>query len=97
MATSAHLSLFHKEIKDALVYSNDVKDVELFLNDGSTTTIQANRSEVQNSTALSRIKGFELGGRIFFDRLPAPWNGFGVEANYTYVDSESPGERLLRH
>jgi iron complex outermembrane receptor protein len=66
--------------------------VELFLNDGSTTTILANRSEVQNSTALSKIRGAEIGGRIFFDTLPEPWNGFGVEANYTYVDSESPGE-----
>ena len=91
-STTAHVSLFHKEIKDALVYSSGVKDVELFLNDGSTTTIQANRNEVNNSTALSMIKGIELGGRIFFDRLPAPWNGFGVEANYTYVDSKSPGE-----
>jgi iron complex outermembrane recepter protein len=91
-STTAHVSLFHKEIKDALVYSSAVKDVQLFLNDGTTTSIQANRSEVNNSTALSSIKGFELGGRIFFDRLPAPWNGFGVEANYTYVDSESPGE-----
>jgi iron complex outermembrane receptor protein len=91
-STTAHLSLFHKQIKDALVYKSGVKDVELFLNDGSTTTILANRSEVQNSTALSKIRGAEIGGRIFFDKLPAPWNGFGVEANYTYVDSESPGE-----
>jgi TonB-dependent receptor len=91
-ATTAHVSLFHKQITDALVFSNVVKDVELFLNDGSTTTIQATRKEVNNSTALSSIKGVELGGRIFFDRLPAPWNGFGVEANYTYIDSKSPGE-----
>jgi TonB-dependent receptor len=91
-ATSAHLSLFHKEIKDALVYTTNVRDVEVYLNDGSTTTIEASRSEVKNSTALSSIKGFEIGGRTFFDRLPSPWNGFGIEANYTYVDSESPGE-----
>jgi TonB-dependent receptor len=91
-ATSTHLSLFNKEITDALVYTSGVKDVELFLNDGSTTTIQANRSEVNNSTALSKIKGFELGGRTFLDRLPSPWNGFGIEANYTYIDSESPGD-----
>jgi iron complex outermembrane receptor protein len=91
-STTAHVSLFHKQIKDALVYKSGVKDVELFLNDGSTTTILANRSEVQNSTALSKIRGAEVGGRIFFDRLPEPWSGFGVEANYTYVDSESPGE-----
>jgi iron complex outermembrane receptor protein len=91
-STSAHLSLFHKGITDALVYSSVVKDVPVFLNDGGTTTIQANRSEVNNSLEKSTIKGLEIGGRIFFDRLPAPWNGFGVEANYTYIDSESPGD-----
>jgi iron complex outermembrane recepter protein len=93
--TSAHLSLFHKGISDALIYTNEERDVGLVLNDGSTTYIQAARNEVNNSTALSSIKGVELGGRIFFDRLPEPWNGFGVEANYTYIDSKSPGERYL--
>ena len=29
---------------------------------------------------------------MFFDKLPAPWNGLGVEANYTYIDSENPGD-----
>jgi iron complex outermembrane receptor protein len=91
-STSAHVSLFHKGITDSLVYSSGVKDVQLFLNDGTTTSIQANRNEVNNSTEKATIKGFELGGRVFFDRLPSPWNGFGVEANYTYVDSESPGD-----
>jgi iron complex outermembrane receptor protein len=91
-STTAHVSLFHKSIKDSLVYTSGVKDVELFLNDGSTTNILANRNEVKNSEAMATIKGVELGGRIFFDRLPAPWNGFGVEANYTFVDSKSPGE-----
>jgi iron complex outermembrane recepter protein len=94
-ATSAHVSLFHKGISDSLVYTNAVRDVALVLNDGSTTYIQASRNEVNNSTALSSVKGVELGGRIFFDRMPAPWNGFGVEANYTYIDSESSGDRYL--
>jgi iron complex outermembrane recepter protein len=89
---SAHVSLFHKEIKDALAYTSGIKDVELINNDGSSTTREASVNEVKNSTALSSIKGFEVGGRAFFDRLPAPWNGFGIEANYTYVDSKSPGE-----
>jgi TonB-dependent receptor len=94
-ATSAHVSLFHKGISDALIYTNEVRDVGLVLNDGTTTYIRASRNEVNNSTALSSVKGVELGGRIFFDRLPEPWNGFGIEANYTYIDSKSPGERYL--
>jgi TonB-dependent receptor len=38
------------------------------------------------------IKGFELGGNTFFDFLPGPLAGFGVQANLTYVDSNAPGD-----
>lgn len=37
------------------------------------------------------IKGFEIGvQQAFNDILPSPFDGFGVQANYTYVDSSSP-------
>jgi len=36
------------------------------------------------------IKGFEIGGNTFFDFLPKPFDGFGVQANYTFVDSKAP-------
>jgi TonB-dependent receptor len=36
------------------------------------------------------IKGFELGGQAFFDFLPAPFDGFGIQANYTRVQSDTP-------
>lgn len=36
------------------------------------------------------IKGFEVGGNTFFSFLPSPLDGFGVQANATYVDSEAP-------
>ncbi len=38
-----------------------------------------------------KIKGYEIGVQSFFDFLPAPWNGFGVQANYTRVISTAPG------
>lgn len=34
------------------------------------------------------IKGFETGYTQFFDFLPGIWSGFGVQANYTHVDSK---------
>lgn len=37
------------------------------------------------------VKGYEIGGQSFFDFLPGAWSGFGVQANYTYIDSEVPG------
>jgi TonB-dependent receptor len=36
------------------------------------------------------IKGFEVGGNTFFSFLPTPFDGFGVLANLTYVDSQAP-------
>ncbi len=36
------------------------------------------------------IKGFEVAYNQFFDFLPAPLDGFGVQANFTYVDSKAP-------
>lgn len=33
------------------------------------------------------IKGVELAFTTFFDFLPSPFDGFGVQANYTYVDN----------
>lgn len=36
------------------------------------------------------IRGFEVGARTFFDFLPGPLDGFGVEGNFTFVDSKVP-------
>ncbi|WP_205651111.1 TonB-dependent receptor [Tsuneonella mangrovi] len=35
------------------------------------------------------IKGFELNLQSFLDFLPSPWNGFGVQANLTYLEGKS--------
>lgn len=36
------------------------------------------------------VKGLEVGYTQFFDFLPSPFDGFGIQTNYTYVDSEAP-------
>ena len=36
------------------------------------------------------IKGFEVGANTFFSFLPSPFDGLGVQANLTYVDSKAP-------
>lgn len=35
------------------------------------------------------VKGLEIGYQQVFDNLPAPFDGFGVQANYTYVESDA--------
>jgi TonB-dependent receptor len=37
------------------------------------------------------IDGFEVGVQTFFDFLPAPFDGLGMQANYTRVNSTAPG------
>ena len=36
------------------------------------------------------IQGLEVGIQTFLDFLPTPFDGLGVQANFTYVDSEAP-------
>ena len=40
-----------------------------------------------NFDGTGKIKGFEVAYQQTFDFLPEPLNGFGVQANYTYIDS----------
>ncbi|ACE82825.1 TonB-dependent receptor [Cellvibrio japonicus] len=35
------------------------------------------------------INGLEIGINKFFDTLPAPFDGLGIQANYTYIDSKA--------
>ena len=40
------------------------------------------------SSADADIQGVELSLNHFFSSLPSPFDGFGVQVNYTYIDSE---------
>lgn len=43
-----------------------------------------------HAAGRSRIKGIEVGYQRFFDGLPAPFKGLGMQANYAYVDARAP-------
>ena len=60
-----------------------------------TTPKLARASNVYNSEADATLTGMEIGGQTFFDSLPDPFKGFGVSANYTIIDSESPGDSYM--
>lgn len=47
----------------------------------------------QTSKEKAEIKGFEIGGRKFFDQLPGMLRGFGIEGNVTYIDSSNPAQQ----
>ncbi len=42
----------------------------------------------QNS-GKGRLNGLEFGGQAFFDFLPAPFNNFGLQANYTIINGHN--------
>lgn len=80
----AHLNLFYKDI-DGIIRNQTVTEQYPDLNGQPqdytvTRPINAGSAEIQ---------GFEVGYSQFFDFLPAPFDGLGMQANYTYIDSST--------
>jgi TonB-dependent receptor len=77
-------TLFHKDIKN-LIQSRSgplVREIE------GLGPVRFNVSSLVN-VAEGYVRGFEVGGQKFLDFLPAPLDGLGVQANYTFVDSDA--------
>ena len=94
-STSAHLSLFYKTLNDTIVYGNTLRPVPYVTAGGTTVTELASVQADFNAPQTATIKGLELGGRTFFDRLPSPFNGFGLEGNLTHLNDNSPGNQYV--
>ena len=96
-AASAHVALFDKSIDNWITYGISTKyvPVTFTLPTAQTVMEQVQSNDVFNSTAKATVKGFELGGRDFFTFLPSPWDGLGIDANYTYIDSKNPGDLYI--
>nr|NUR36671.1 TonB-dependent receptor [Sphingomonas sp.] len=62
---------------------------------GTPTTLDYPWVYLQNRTSPKKayIKGFEIGGRKFFDHLPGLLKGLGIDANLTYIDSRNPAQQ----
>jgi TonB-dependent receptor len=81
-AGSLTFAVFNKKLKDVIVnqsYTYPLPDVNGKLYN-FTVTGPVNGA---NGTA----KGIEVAYQQYFDKLPGWMSGFGVQANYTYVDS----------
>jgi TonB-dependent receptor len=94
-STTGHLSLFYKTLNDTIVYGNTLKPVPFQTAGGGTVFEYASVNDDFNAPQTATIKGLELGGRTFFDKLPSPFNGIGVEGNLTYIDSNNPGDQYV--
>ena len=94
-STSAHLSLFYKTLNDTIVYGNTLQPVPFVTASGSTVNVLASVQADFNAPQTATIKGLEFGARTFFDMLPSPFNGLGVEGNLTHLNDNSPGNQFV--
>ncbi len=76
---------FYKNIKNYIQTAVTPRDVTF--DNGNTYEYQVTS---YNNVANGKVKGFELAYQQFFDILPGPLNGLGMQANFTYVDSKAP-------
>ncbi|WP_269514557.1 TonB-dependent receptor [Brevundimonas subvibrioides] len=87
---SLTVSLFKKTLSDAI--TNGFYDRTL-TNGGSTYPVYVRGPT--NSTEDGDIQGVEFAYQQFYDFLPGWLSGFGIQANYTYIDSSGvPQENL---
>jgi iron complex outermembrane recepter protein len=94
-STSAHVALFYKTLNDTIVYGNTLKPVPFETASGTFVTQYASVSDDFNASQKATVKGVELGGRTFFDMLPSPFNGLGLDFNYTHLKSDNPGDQYV--
>ncbi|ARU28946.1 TonB-dependent receptor [Cellvibrio sp. PSBB006] len=75
-------TVFHKEFDNYIQIGSSNFE---FTNNGVTRTAEI-RYPMNGDGA--EINGFELAFQRFFDFLPAPFDGLGMQANYTYLDNK---------
>ena len=87
---SVTLAAFYKEITD--VNTNTTTRIP-FTNNGATFDVVV--TQPGNSDETAKVKGFEIGYQQFYDFLPKPFDGFGINANYSYIDSKGVPQSTL--
>jgi TonB-dependent receptor len=75
-------ALFYKKFSNYIQYGQIEADVTR----GPTTRTVEFRGPMNGDGA--EIRGFELAYQRFFDFLPSPLDGLGIQANYTFIDNK---------
>lgn len=83
--TLLNASYFYKDIQSFILQSTLRSGVDLF-GDGNLFDV---RQPINGAGA--KIKGLELSAQTVFTFLPAPFDGFGGQINYTYSKAENVG------
>ena len=83
-ASSLTFAAFDKELKDIIV--NQTYNVPV--TDASGNVVNFTTTAPVNG-AKGYARGFEVAYQQYFDKLPGVLSGFGVQANYTFVNSHT--------
>lgn len=76
---SLTMNVFHKKFNDYIQNGNYILPIT---NNGVTRDVSVT---LPVNAEGGKISGFEIAYQQYFDFLPAPWDGFGVQANYTRI------------
>ena len=83
---SVTTSLFYKDLEDLLTDGIETRNVT---SGGVTNSVDFN---TPINGAGGTIQGIELAYTQFYDFLPGPLSGLGLQANYTYLDQQGLGD-----
>jgi iron complex outermembrane receptor protein len=83
-------ALFYKDIKNYI--QTTVTRTPYSFASGNTYLFDVNSYA---NAAKAKVKGFELAYQQFFDFLPGPLSGLGMQANFTYAKSQAPSPGTL--
>jgi TonB-dependent receptor len=78
---SLTFAVFYKEFEDYIQFGTYNREVT---NNGATKVVQVDGP--LNGSGAS-IDGFEVAFQRFFDFLPSPFDGVGMQANYTHINN----------
>jgi len=79
-----YATAFKKDIKDLFFNVSGIETYDL----PGVGNVDFNITRLKNVDE-GTLEGFEIGGQRFFDFLPSPFDGLGVQANYTFIDSNA--------
>ena len=92
--TAVHVDAFYKSINNWLEYNNVSRLWPIVYDTGTVNTL-LNYQTYTNSSQRTTIDGVEVGAHTYFDMLPGPLKGLGIDANYTFIDSKDPGDEYF--
>ena len=87
---------FYKKVKDLTAFDTDFNVADIEIHNPLNQQLETVRVSLSSPINLDgTIKGFELSATQFFEFLPAPFDGFGLQANFTYTDAQDENGNVV--